>query len=58
MSYFLKEVPGCFFFVGSHSPSWPKEIPHHSPWFDIDERAMLVGAELMLRSVRTLTARN
>jgi amidohydrolase len=56
MSYFLREVPGCFFFVGSHNPKWESEIPHHSPWFDFDERAMLVGAEVISRGIKTLTS--
>ncbi len=56
MSYFLREVPGCFFFVGAHNPKWENEIPHHSPWFDFDERAMLVGAEIILRGIKALTS--
>lgn len=58
MAYFLKETPGCFFFVGSHDPSCKEEIPHHSPRFDIDERAMLIGVELLLRGIAALTSRN
>jgi amidohydrolase len=55
MAFFLKEVPGCFFFVGAHNTSRGKEIPHHNPSFDFDERAMLVGAEVILNGVRTLS---
>ncbi len=55
MAFFLKEVPGCFFFVGAHDPARGKEIPHHNPGFDFDERAMMVGAEVLLNGVRTLT---
>jgi amidohydrolase len=57
MSFFLREVPGCFFFVGSHNPLWKEEIPLHSPWFDIDERAMLIGVEILLRGIQALTSR-
>jgi amidohydrolase len=56
MAFFLKEIPGCFFYVGSHDPSRKEEIPHHSPRFDFDERAMLVGAEIFLRGIRALTS--
>jgi amidohydrolase len=41
MSVFLDRVPGCFFFVGSAPEG--RHRPHHSPVFDIDERALQVG---------------
>ncbi len=44
MSVFLDRVPGCFFFVGS-APDGPHR-PHHSPRFDIDERALAVGVRV------------
>ena len=44
MSVFLARVPGCFFFVGS-APAGSHR-PHHSPDFDIDERALALGTLL------------
>ncbi|HTO87893.1 MAG TPA: amidohydrolase [Thermoanaerobaculia bacterium] len=44
MSVYLSRVPGCFFFVGS-APEGAHR-PHHSPVFDIDERALLLGTLL------------
>ena len=44
MSVFLDRVPGCFFFVGS-APAGGHH-PHHSPDFDIDERALALGTAL------------
>ncbi len=44
MSVYLSRVPGCFFFVGS-APAGPHR-PHHSPAFDIDERALAIGLRL------------
>ena len=44
MSVFLDRVPGCFFFVGSAPPGGHR--PHHSPDFDIDERAFALGTAL------------
>jgi amidohydrolase len=55
MSFFLREVRGCFFYVGAHDPRLPEEVPHHSPRFDFDERAMLIGAEVFLRAIRALS---
>lgn len=48
MSVYLRQVPGCFFFVGSGLPGAYR--PHHSPVFDFDERALAVGT-LMLEAV-------
>lgn len=44
MSVYLDRVPGCFFFVGS-APAGPHR-PHHSPDFDIDERALALATAL------------
>ncbi|MBB6636441.1 M20 metallopeptidase family protein [Cohnella thailandensis] len=46
-SYYLKEVPGCFFFVGAGAADG-SSFPHHHPRFDIDERAMLDAARLLV----------
>lgn len=46
----LAAVPGCFFFVGSASPDGAH--PHHSPHFDVDERALPLGLEVMTRAAR------
>ncbi|MFN2387152.1 MAG: M20 family metallopeptidase [Thermoanaerobaculia bacterium] len=45
MSVYLDQVPGCFFFVGSAPDG--EHRPHHSPVFDIDERALAVGTALL-----------
>jgi amidohydrolase len=50
--YFLEAVPGCFFFVGSGSEAKGTTAPHHHPAFDLDEDALAIGAELLLRSAR------
>ena len=49
MSFFLARVPGAYAFVGSRHPERPA-APHHSPHFDIDEDALVVGAELLTRT--------
>lgn len=52
-SFFLQKVPGCFFFVGS-ATSAEQTYPHHKPTFDIDERALDVGASILLSVVEEL----
>ena len=47
---FLERVPGCFFFVGSRSDGGG--APHHHPEFDIDERSLPLGLEIMTRAIR------
>ncbi|GFN32008.1 M20 metallopeptidase family protein [Paenibacillus xylaniclasticus] len=47
-SYYLQEVKGCFMFVGAGGGDCGAIYPHHHPKFDIDERAMLVSARLLI----------
>ena len=49
MSYFLKQVPGCFAFVGSAKADGTS-FPHHSPRFDIEEAALPIAAELLTQA--------
>jgi len=57
-AYYAEKVPGCFFFIGS-SPQGvpPGTIPHHCSHFDFDERALLVGASVLLELVENSLAR-
>lgn len=43
-SYYLKEIPGAFCFVGAGDPSKPV-YPHHHPRFHIDEHVLPLAAE-------------
>jgi amidohydrolase len=47
MSFYLKEVPGCFFFLGAGSTDPALNQPHHNPRFSIDERALDVGLKML-----------
>lgn len=49
MSYYLQEVPGCYFWIGSSNAAQGLEQPHHNPRFDFDERALGIGVELLVR---------
>jgi amidohydrolase len=46
-SYFLEEVPGAFWFVGSQNPERGLVWGHHHPRFDLDEAALAIGIESM-----------
>ena len=51
MSFFLNEVPGCYFFLGSANPAKELAYPHHHPRFDFDETALGMGVEMFVRCV-------
>jgi amidohydrolase len=51
MSFFLQEVPGCYFFLGSANADRGLAFPHHHPRFDFDETALGMGVEIFVRCV-------
>lgn len=51
MSYFLEQVPGCYFHVGSRNEDKGFVWGHHHPRFDIDEAALGIGIEVMTTTV-------
>jgi amidohydrolase len=51
MSFFLQEVPGCYFFIGSANPAKNLAYPHHHPRFDFDETALAISVEMFVRCV-------
>lgn len=51
MSFFLQEVPGCYFFLGAANVEKNLAYPHHHPRFDFDETALAMGVEIFARCV-------
>jgi amidohydrolase len=47
MAYFLREVPGCFMFLGSANAERGLDYPHHNPRFDFDEAALPLGVAIL-----------
>lgn len=47
-AYYVKEIPGCFMFVGAGNPDKDAIYPHHHSKFDFDEDAMLHGLKLLI----------
>jgi amidohydrolase len=56
MSFFLQEVPGCYFFLGSANADRGLAFPHHHPRFDFDETALSMGVEIFVRCVEKYCA--
>ena len=48
-SFFQKEVPGMYFFIGGAKKGTDPKIaaPHHTPDFYVDDSAMLTGIKSM-----------
>lgn len=56
MSFFLQEVPGCYFFLGAANPEKGLAYPHHHPRFDFDETVLATGVEIFVRCVERYCA--
>lgn len=54
VGYFLQRVPGVFALLGAGDG---RPFPHHSPRFDLDERALALGVRLMVRMAHELSPR-
>lgn len=54
-SYFDREAPGCFFWLGGATPGEPQRL-HHHPRFDVDERCLPLGAALLAEVARRFLA--
>lgn len=48
-SFYQEQIPGLFFFIGGRPPEIPPEeaIPNHSPYFYVDENALVPGVKVM-----------
>jgi amidohydrolase len=48
-SFFQKEVPGLYFFLGGKAPGETEAFPHHTPDFYIDESGLLLGVKSFIQ---------
>jgi len=53
VAYFWQKIPGCYAFVGSAKPEWAPAPAHHNARFDLDESALEIGADLLVRCARS-----
>ncbi len=51
MAYFLRERPGCYFWLGARREGEGGPGRHHDPGFVIDERAIPLGLEFGMRLI-------
>jgi amidohydrolase len=52
VAYFWERVPGCYAFVGSAKTEWSPAPASHNAKFDIDESAMEIGTEFLVRAAQ------
>jgi metal-dependent amidase/aminoacylase/carboxypeptidase family protein len=45
-AFYQEKIPGMFFFLGI-TPPGAKPVPNHSPYFYVDESALVVGVRAM-----------
>jgi amidohydrolase len=50
-AFFMRKVPGCYFFLGSANPERGLDAPHHSPRFDFDEDALPIGVAILMHAL-------
>lgn len=50
-AFFMQEIPGCYFFVGSANHERGLDAPHHNPHFDFDEDALPLGVAVMASAI-------
>lgn len=49
-SAYLRKSPGCFIKLGTGNQQKKTVYPHHHPKFDVDESALVYGAQLFLQA--------
>ncbi len=50
-AFFMQEVPGCYFFLGSANAERGLNAPHHNPHFDFDEDALVLGVAVLMHAL-------
>jgi amidohydrolase len=51
MAYYLEQVPGLFFFLGTNNPEKGIVYPNHNPRFEVDEQQLWKGPAAMVQAV-------
>nr|HID13648.1 amidohydrolase [Anaerolineae bacterium] len=50
-AFFMQEVPGCYFFLGSANVERGLNAPHHNSRFDFDEDALPLGVAVLMHAL-------
>jgi amidohydrolase len=55
-SFFAKQVPGLFFFLGVNAPDDEDSPTNHSPYFYVDDSALSNGVKAFINLVEDFSA--
>ena len=55
-AWYLERIPGCYGRLGVHDPGRDELLDLHSGAFDVDERAIGIGVEVMVAATLDLLA--
>ncbi len=50
-AYFMREIPGCYFFIGSANAECGLNAPHHNPGFDFDENVLPLAVATFMQAL-------
>jgi amidohydrolase len=50
-AFFTREIPGCYFFLGSTNAERGLVAPHHNPHFDFDEDVLPLGVAILMQAL-------
>jgi amidohydrolase len=50
-AFFIREIPGCYFFLGSGRETTGADVTYHNPRFNLDEGVLSVGVAVMLHAL-------
>jgi amidohydrolase len=50
-AYFMQQIPGCYFFLGSANAEKGLNAPHHNPGFDFDENVLPLGVAVFMQAL-------
>jgi amidohydrolase len=53
-AFFWRKIPGCYTFLGAGPADGAPGVPIHNAKFDIDESALPIGVEFLVRATRRL----
>lgn len=51
VAFFIEQIPGCFFFIGSSNPERGMIFPVHNARFDFDEHALVIGVATLVATI-------
>ena len=55
-AYYLNEAPGAFMFLSSSNHAKKTDVPHHNPYFNVDEDVLWIGSAVFVNIAEKILA--